>query len=652
MKCEVFFISPEKQEIKTIPKYLQDVSDTFRIITTSIVMYEFLESLGKNVKKFQDVAPEAGPIWNEVYQMSKFIHDKYKQAFQNLKFNDIQIFEGFEYKILMRLTVFMRAQKILEDNIDTIFIFDSSFTRSYYMILKIAKQLGYVVDNKIGMINNNNIEYYEEDSNKSKSNVKRSFLHKQKNILSTLYGKNSSFNKLQAYSRFASQMLCFLARKIFFKFLITFSSEPIQILLKKIDNKILNINSNYSAVCSFFVSAIREDLYLRPLYPILEKFRKENLPYYLITSDISTGLILSKTNFPFINFFNEFNFLVKEIINSKNVKEIEKEINQIIGSNHSIIGLSDFKEDVINYAYRAIAIIIICEHIIEKMNLKSIVVAPTSEIFDYVIIEIAKKHKIPSFSIIPGMADANPFFVNWFKTDKICVYGEHALEQLTKVGYDEKRICVTGNPKYDFLKNMDSSKSKLMFEQELKIDSKKKLVVVGMSRWHENDENWMSDLIKFCNINNFEIVIKIHPLYKTVSKYSENKIKTISNNCKDEKFFVIHDIEIPKLLSAADVMITDYSSIGLEAVFLGKPLISVNLLKENWEEYTSRVEKYGASIYIENYETLEKILLEILKENKHLVELKKGREKVIEKYNFGNDGKAAERIFNILINPV
>jgi len=652
MKCEVFFISPEKQEIKTIPKYLQDVSDTFRIITTSIVMYEFLESLGKNVKKFQDVAPEAGPIWNEVYQMSKFIHDKYKQAFQNLKFNDIQIFEGFEYKILMRLTVFMRAQKILEDNIDTIFIFDSSFTRSYYMILKIAKQLGYVVDNKIGMINNNNIEYYEEDSNKSKSNVKRSFLHKQKNILSTLYGKNSSFNKLQVYSRFAFQMLCFLARKIFFKFLITFSSEPIQILLKKIDNKILNINSNYSAVCSFFVSAIREDLYLRPLYPILEKFRKENLPYYLITSDISTGLILSKTNFPFINFFNEFNFLVKEIINSKNVKEIEKEINQIIGSNHSIIGLSDFKEDVINYAYRAIAIIIICEHIIEKMNLKSIVVAPTSEIFDYVIIEIAKKHKIPSFSIIPGMADANPFFVNWFKTDKICVYGEHALEQLTKVGYDEKRICVTGNPKYDFLKNMDSSKSKLMFEQELKIDSKKKLVVVGMSRWHENDENWMSDLIKFCNINNFEIVIKIHPLYKTVSKYSENKIKTISNNCKDEKFFVIHDIEIPKLLSAADVMITDYSSIGLEAVFLGKPLISVNLLKENWEEYTSRVEKYGASIYIENYETLEKILLEILKENKHLVELKKGREKVIEKYNFGNDGKAAERIFNILINPV
>ena len=652
MKCEVFFISPEKQEIKTIPKYLQDVSDTFRIITTSIVMYEFLESLGKNVKKFQDVAPEAGPIWNEVYQMSKFIHDKYKQAFQNLKFNDIQIFEGFEYKILMRLTVFMRAQKILEDNIDTIFIFDSSFTRSYYMILKIAKQLGYVVDNKIGMINNNNIEYYEEDSNKSKSNVKRSFLHKQKNILSTLYGKNSSFNKLQAYSRFASQMLCFLARKIFFKFLITFSSEPIQILLKKIDNKILNINSNYSAVCSFFVSAIREDLYLRPLYPILEKFRKENLPYYLITSDISTGLILSKTNFPFINFFNEFNFLVKEIINSKNVKEIEKEINQIIGSNHSIIGLSDFKEDVINYAYRAIAIVIICEHIIEKMNLKSIVVAPTSEIFDYVIIEIAKKHKIPSFSIIPGMADANPFFVNWFKTDKICVYGEHALEQLTKVGYDEKRICVTGNPKYDFLKNMDSSKSKLMFEQELKIDSKKKLVVVGMSRWHENDENWMSDLIKFCNINNFEIVIKIHPLYKTVSKYSENKIKTISNNCKDEKFFLIHDIEIPKLLSAADVMITDYSSIGLEAVFLGKPLISVNLLKENWEEYTSRVEKYGASIYIENYETLEKILLEILKENKHLVELKKGREKVIEKYNFGNDGKAAERIFNILINPV
>ena len=286
------------------------------------------------------------------------------------------------------------------------------------------------------------------------------------------------------------------------------------------------------------------------------------------------------------------------------------------------------------------------------MNLKSIVVAPTSEIFDYVVIEIAKKYKIPSFSIIPGMADTNPFFINWFKTDKICVYGEHALEQLTKVGYNEKRICVTGNPKYDFLKNMDSKKSKLMLEQELKIDSTKKLVVIGMSRWHENDEDWMSDLIKFCNINNFEIVIKIHPLYKIVSKHSQDKINIISDNCKKQKFFVIHDIEIPKLLSAADVMITDYSSMGLEAVFLDKPLISVNFLKENWEEYTSRVEKYQASIYVENYKILEKILIEILKENKHRDELKKGRDKVIEKYNFRNDGKAAERIFNILINRV
>ena len=652
MKCEVFFIPPEKQEFKTVPQYLQDIPDSCRIITTSIGMYEFLESLGKNVKKFSDIVPEAGPKWNEVYQMSKSIHDKSKQAFQNLTFNDIQIFEGFEYKILMRLTVFMRVQKILEDNTDTIFIFDSRFTRSYYMILKIAKQLGYVINDKIGMINNNNIEYYEENSNKSEYKEKRSFLHRQKNILSSSHGNNLSFNKLKTYYRFTSRMLSFLVRTMFYKFLVTFKGESIQILLKKIDNKIMNINSNYFAACAFFVSAIREDLYLRPLYPIIEKFKKENIAHCLITSDISTGLVLSKTGIQFINFFDEFNFLVKEIKNSKKGKEVATEINQIISSNHSILGLNDFRDDIINYAYRSIAIIIICEHIIKKMNLKSIVVAPTSEIFEYVVIEIAKKYKIPSFSIIPGMADTNPFFINWFKTDKICVYGDHALEQLTKVGYDEKRICVTGNPKYDFLKNMDSKKSKLMLEQDLKIDSTKKLVVIGMSRWHEKDENWMSDLIKFCNINNFEIVIKIHPLYKTVSKYSENKIKTISDNCKDEKFFVIHDIEPPKLLSAADVMITDYSSMGLEAVFLGKPLISINLLKENWEEYTSRVEKYGASIYVENYKMLEKILLEILKENKHIDELKKGREKVIEKYNFGNDGKAAERIFNILMNPV
>src|SRR3989304_5732329 len=143
-------------------------------------------------------------------------------------------------------------------------------------------------------------------------------------------------------------MFSFLVRTMFYKFLVTFKGESIQILLKKIDNKIMNINSNYFAACAFFVSAIREDLYLRPLYPIIEKFKKENIAHCLITSDISTGLVLSKTGIQFINFFDEFNFLVKEIKNSKKGKEVATEINQIISSNHSILGLNDFRDDIIN----------------------------------------------------------------------------------------------------------------------------------------------------------------------------------------------------------------------------------------------------------------------------------------------------------------
>ena len=45
---------------------------------------------------------------------------------------------------------------------------------------------------------------------------------------------------------------------------------------------------------------------------------------------------------------------------------------------------------------------------------------------------------------------------------------------------------------------------------------------------------------------------------------------------------------------------------------------------------------------------IQKIVKEILQENKFKKQLEKGYEEMVMKYNFKNDGKASERIFNIL----
>ena len=158
----------------------------------------------------------------------------------------------------------------------------------------------------------------------------------------------------------------------------------------------------------------------------------------------------------------------------------------------------------------------------------------------------------------------------------------------------------------------------------------------------------MSNLIKFCN-NNFDIVIKVHLIYKTLIQYiHKQKIKEINNRCNNIKYLITYDIDSSILLSSADLLISDHSNFGIEATLLGKPLISTNFNNENLELIQSFYD-FKYSFFIDEYNKMENMILEILNEGKHLNELKDERKELIEKQNHLNDGNASLRIADLLI---
>ena len=108
------------------------------------------------------------------------------------------------------------------------------------------------------------------------------------------------------------------------------------------------------------------------------------------------------------------------------------------------------------------------------------------------------------------------------------------------------------------------------------------------------------------------------------------------------------DIDVPILLSASDLVITEQSTLGLDAIILEKDLIMVKFSDFNMDKAVKFYE-FGAAIQIMNYSVLEKTILEIFEGKKYVKELEEGREKVIEWYNFGNDGNASERIYEFLM---
>jgi len=122
----------------------------------------------------------------------------------------------------------------------------------------------------------------------------------------------------------------------------------------------------------------------------------------------------------------------------------------------------------------------------------------------------------------------------------------------------------------------------------------------------------------------------------------------LEKNCKNLKFLITFDIDTSFLLSASDLVITEQSTLGLDAIILEKNLIMVKFADFEMDRAV-RFYEYGAALRLEKYSDLEKVIFEIFSKKKHANSLKIGRDRVIERYNFQNDGKAAERVYNALM---
>lgn len=649
LDCSFFFFNNKEVNFESILKHITVQGENYRIITTSITLNEFLIKNGKNSTMIGDFLSNTD-VEHSIYLDSKKILENYRKFFHDITFKKIEIFLGVNFQFLLQLTTLMTIKKILEDKKNTIFIYDR-FYSIFFVVPKLSLDLGYITEMKIGFFEGSKLEFINCDEDQTILKYVNKFSRgKVTNFLMYSLGEGFSLDKLKMLTRFVVNIISLNLKKIRYRVNDKTRVDPIQTILKKVEKKIKNVNNVYLSETAFFITAARLDLYLRPFLPVLNKFILEKKNCLVFTGDVTTSLALKKEKIEFVDLFEEVNLLTEHFKKSEEGQKIFQQLKEMIHNGNNLpYGITYIQDDLFNKFFRSIATISILEHIFEKTKLKSVVGASTTEMFENLAIEVSKKYNIPSYSMIPGVLASNSsIFSDWFRADKIFVNGIQGLEVLMKLGYDKERILVTGNPKYDYLKTFEAIKARVILEKNHQIDPKKNLVVIAMSRWHEGDEEWISKFIKFCNNNNFEIVIKVHPRYKIVGRdISENKIKSIQNKNQKLNYLINYDIDLPTLLSGADLLITDFSSVGLEAILLEKPVITVNFTNLHIDPNV-RFYDYDASLYVKDYENLEKTIMEIFKEKKHLDKLRIGRKKIIERYNFQNDGLATDRVYEIL----
>lgn len=196
---------------------------------------------------------------------------------------------------------------------------------------------------------------------------------------------------------------------------------------------------------------------------------------------------------------------------------------------------------------------------------------------------------------------------------------------------DESKIKPYGLPRVDYLLNKEKFENnrKEILKKYKKIQTKKTILYAPTFRKGESLE--IDKLIKDINFKKYNLIIKKHPLDKTI-------IPPDNNIIIDENFNIL------KLLSVADYVITDYSALAFETAILEIPLYF----------YVYDIDKYennrGLNIDLDKemkgtvFKETEELLLAIEKEEYNYKQLIKFKDRYVEVNDKSSTGKILELI--------
>lgn len=228
-----------------------------------------------------------------------------------------------------------------------------------------------------------------------------------------------------------------------------------------------------------------------------------------------------------------------------------------------------------------------------------------------------------------------------FLADRISVAGDFIRDLLITCGVSENRVAVTGRPAYDALIHAEEKFDKTEICKRLGLDPTRKILVYCT----ENLPQRATQNIVFaiCNsvkgISDLQVIIKVHPAELSLAIYEEVARKI------GVKALVKRDTEISEVLFICDVMITGFSTTALDAMILDKPVITINLTGLN---DPIPFAQSGAAIGVYREKDIRRAAEDGLFDESLKEKLRKGREKFVYEQAYLKDGKATQRVVNMI----
>lgn len=243
-----------------------------------------------------------------------------------------------------------------------------------------------------------------------------------------------------------------------------------------------------------------------------------------------------------------------------------------------------YRNSIKGNLYTLLADVLICTHSLPR------------DVSEYKIDKYKNKTKVFISHGIEGFKKKSPEHIKIHTTFDISV-AVSDFEKSLKVkewGLDEEKVCVTGLPRYDNLwKEKKENRKKFIkifymptwrpkyketFEKPYdKITDEEKKLFKETS-YYKNIAHFLqsSDLLSCLEKNNIEMQLFFH---QTMNPFME---KIINENINNKKMVALpYNTDIQKIIIDSDLLITDYSSVCWDFLFLDKPVVFFQFDKED-----------------------------------------------------------------------
>lgn len=258
------------------------------------------------------------------------------------------------------------------------------------------------------------------------------------------------------------------------------------------------------------------------------------------------------------------------------------------------------------------------------------------------ILDAAKANRIKTIGIQHGnFGNSHPAYLYTVAdrlagsmADHTLVWGEYWRDFLSAVGnFRADSLVVTGQIRTDIIPWLQKKDRRDLLGERW---TDKKIIVFASQPQPDASLRYQAAFDVFTagkSLKNSLIVVKLHPAERNDVAY----YKLIAREAGCSNFEILYNIDLYLLLSACDLLVTCFSTVGTEAVYFGKPLIILDYMKEDLLHYCSEGVAFQAIDAVSLREIIESVVAGDLKTDPEAYS------RFIRKYAWIIDGNAAQR---------